>query len=264
MADVDTEQRPSRRLWFFAGIVALALHLGGAALALTHLKIDEPEDDLGASAIEVGVEMMVQRTEAADLPPGPESDASVASPAVAEQKAELKDTDLPKDTPSESEDPDRIVTANETRKPVEETVKQPAIPTSASRASVTAEAAAPPSSELMPQGPRSVAPSPGTGEAARRMRATWEKQLVAHLDRHKRYPADRAAKSTEIVVGFVLDRLGHVLSSHVVKGSGDPAFDNAALAMIKRSDPVPQPPPLVADEGLTFTVPVVFRVKGKG
>jgi TonB family protein len=50
----------------------------------------------------------------------------------------------------------------------------------------------------------------------------------------------------------------------VVKGSGDPAFDAAALSMLKRSDPVPQPPPLVADEGLTFTLPVIFRVKGKG
>jgi protein TonB len=50
----------------------------------------------------------------------------------------------------------------------------------------------------------------------------------------------------------------------VIKGSGDAAFDNAALAMLKRSDPLPQPPPLVADEGLTFTLPVIFRIKGKG
>jgi TonB family protein len=49
-----------------------------------------------------------------------------------------------------------------------------------------------------------------------------------------------------------------------VKGSGDPVFDKAALAMVHRSDPVPPPPPLVADEGLSFTLPVVFRVKGKG
>jgi TonB family protein len=62
----------------------------------------------------------------------------------------------------------------------------------------------------------------------------------------------------------VLDRLGHVVSATVVKGSGDPVFDKAALAMVHRSDPVPPPPPLVADEGLSFTLPVVFRVKGKG
>ena len=57
--------------------------------------------------------------------------------------------------------------------------------------------------------------------------------------------------------------MGHVLSTSIVKGSGDVAFDEAALAMVRRSDPVPQPPPLVADEGLNFTLPVIFRVKGR-
>ena len=114
-----------------------------------------------------------------------------------------------------------------------------------------------------PEGPRSVAPAIGIGESARRARATWQKELVAHLDKHKRYPAERQQKSAEIVVSFVLDRIGHVLSTGIVKGSGDAAFDEAALAMMRRSDPVPQPPPLVADEGLNFTLPVIFRVKGK-
>jgi hypothetical protein len=33
--------------------------------------------------------------------------------------------------------------------------------------------------------------------------------------------------------------------------------------MLQRSDPVPPPPPLIADDGLAFTLPVVFRVKGR-
>ena len=102
----------------------------------------------------------------------------------------------------------------------------------------------------------------GHRRSTRRLRATWQKQLIAHLDRHKRYPADRAQKSAEILVSFALDRMGHVLSTSIVKGSGDAAFDEAALAMVRRSDPVPQPPPVVADEGLNFTLPVIFRVKG--
>jgi protein TonB len=112
-------------------------------------------------------------------------------------------------------------------------------------------------------GQRSIAPAQGSGDSARRVRATWQKELVAHLDKHKRYPVERAQKSAEIVVGFVLDRMGHVLSTSIVKGSGDLAFDEAALSMVKRSDPVPPPPPLVADEGLSFTLPVIFKVKGK-
>jgi TonB family protein len=262
MSDLDLEPKPSRKLWVLAGLAALALHIGGAALAIAHLRTDDPDDDLGSPAIEIGLEMMAPRQEATDLPPGPDTDASVASPALAEQQAVVKDTELPKAVPTETEDPDRVVTANEP-KPEKEEQEIAAVQTSASTESVAAEATATPSSEAIPEGPRSVAPAAGTGESARRMRATWTRQLIAHLDKHKRYPAQRQQKTAEIVVSFVLDRTGHVLSTAVVKGSGDTAFDEAALAMIRRSDPVPQPPPLVADEGLNFTLPVIFRVKGK-
>src|SRR5216683_7053882 len=261
--ELDTGQSTSRRLWLGAGIAALALHLGGAALAVAHLQTDVSEEALGAPAIEIGLELSSPRQEATDLPAGPDSDASVASPALAEQKAEVKETDLPKDTPTETDDPDRVVTPNDVKKPVEEEAKVATVQTQASQESVAAEAAAVPSSDNIPEGTRSVAPAQGTGETARRVRATWQKELIAHLDKHKRYPAERAFKSAEILVGFALDRMGHVLSASIVKGSGDKAFDEAALAMVRHSDPVPQPPPLVADEGLNFTLPVIFKVKGK-
>jgi periplasmic protein TonB len=263
MSDLDNEPKPSRRLWIWAGIGALALHLGCGALALAHLQPDDFDDSLGAPAIEIGLEMMAPHVEATDLPPGPDTDASVASPAIAEQKAELKETDLPKDVPTETEDPDRVVTPNDSKKPEEDDTKVATVQTQASTESIAAEATATPSTESIPEGPRSVAPAQGTGETARRVRATWQKELIAHLDKHKRYPAERVQKTAEIVVSFALDRMGHVLSTSIVKGSGDTAFDEAALAMVRRSDPVPQPPPLVADEGLNFTLPVIFKIKGK-
>jgi protein TonB len=261
MPDLDTEQKPSRRLWILAGVGALALHVAGGALAFAHLRAEEP-DDLGAPAIEIGLEMTSPHLEPTDLPAGPDTDASVASPALAEQKAELKETELPKDVPTETEDPDRVVTPNDSKKP-EDDSKIAAVQTQASAESVAAEATATPSSESVPEASRSVAPAQGTGESMRRMRATWQKELVAHLDKHKRYPAERAQKSAEILVSFALDRMGHVLSASIVKGSGDSAFDAAALAMVRRSDPVPPPPPLVADEGLNFTLPVIFKIKGR-
>jgi TonB family protein len=263
MSDLETEPRPSRRLWAFAAAAALALHLGCGALALAHLREAESDDALGANAIEVGLEFASVRREVTDLPPGPDADASVASPALAEQQAEVKETELPKDIPTETDEADRVVTPNETNKPKEEDTKIAAVQTQASTESVASEATATPSSEAIPEGPRSVAPAIGSGETARRARVTWQKELVAHLDKHKRYPAGRSQRSAEIMVSFALDRMGRVLSATIVKGSGDTAFDEAALAMLKRSDPVPQPPPMVADEGLSFTLPVIFRVKGK-
>ena len=264
MTDLDTRPSTSRRLWAGAAAVAVALHLAGAALALANLKSEEAEDDLGAPAIEVGLELSSPKQDPSDLPPGPDSDASIASPAIPEQKAETKETDLPKDTPTETENPDRVVTPTDVKKPIEDEAKVAAVQTAASQESVAAEATAAPSSENIPQGERSVAPAQGIGESLTRVKVKWQKELVAHFDRHKRYPADHAQKSAEILVSFALDRIGHVLSVNIVKGSGDPDFDEAALAMVRRSDPVPQPPPAVADEGLSFTLPVIFRVKGKG
>jgi periplasmic protein TonB len=264
MSELDSQQTPSRRLWICAAVAALALHLGGAALAFAHLRVDVPDDAIGAPAIEIGLEMTSPHLEQTDLPPGPDTDASVASPALSEQKAEIKESELPKDVPTEAEEPDRVVTPNETSKPKEEETKMAAVPTAASTESEAVEATATPSSEHIQQGKRSIAPAQGTGESARRLRVTWQKELMAHLDKHKRYPVDRARKSAEILVSFALDRNGHVLSTTIVKGSGDAAFDQAALAMVRKSDPVPPPPALVADEGLSFTLPVIFRVKGPG
>lgn len=263
MTDID-EQKPSRRLWIFAAVIALALHIGGAALAIAHLQAEEADDALGASAIEIGLELASVRREATDLPPGPDTDASTASPQLAEQKAEVKETELPQDKPTETEEADRVVTENESKKPEEDDPKVAAVQTQASTESVAAEATATPSSEAIPEGTRSVAPQIGTGESARRVRATWQKELVAHLDKHKRYPAERSQKTAKIEIRFTLDRMGRVLETTIEKSSGDTAFDEAALAMVRRSDPVPAPPPVIADDGLSFTLPVIFRTKGKG
>ena len=86
--------------------------------------------------------MSSPHTETTDLPPGPDADASVASPALAEQKAEIKPTDLPKDMPTETDDPDRVVTQNESKKPPEDEPKIETVQTAASQESVAQEATA--------------------------------------------------------------------------------------------------------------------------
>ncbi len=250
------------RLWVIGVIGAVALHVACVALAVASLPSDDESDDLGAPAMEIGLDLAAPRAEPSDLPPGPESEASAASPEMREQKEEVKESEAPKDIPNEAENPDRIVSNNESKKPVEEEPKETAKPQEASTASAASEATAMPTSESRQEAERSVAPVQGVGESAQRIKATWQKQLVAHLDRHKRYPAGASRKTIHLVVSFTLDRSGRILSSSIVTSSGDPAFDEAALAMLKRSDPVPMPPPVIADDGLTFTLPVNFRVRG--
>jgi periplasmic protein TonB len=263
MPDLETEQNPSRRIRVLAAVGALAIHLGGAALAVAHLPIDDLDGSVGAPAVEIGLEMMSQHLQATDLPPGPDTDTSVTSPALASQKAEVKETELPKDVPTETDDPDRVVAPNDSNKPKDDNVKIAVVQIPAATEAVAADAAATPSTEAIQEGPRSVAPAQGSGESAQRIRATWQKQLIAHLDKHKRYPTQHSQKSAEILVSLALDRMGHVLSASIVKGCGDVVFDEAALAMVRRSDPVPPPPPLVAEEGLNFTLPVNFHVRGR-
>jgi periplasmic protein TonB len=261
MSDLELPRHLSRPIWVLAALGAVAIHAGCVALALGYMQPDDDDVDLGAPAIEIGVELMAAHADPTDLPPGPDVDASAASPAMVEQKAVVEQTDLPKALPTDTDDPDRLVTPNETNKPKDDDPKIATVQTSPSIESIAVEATATPSIEDTPEAPRSVAPAQGTGKSVRRERATWEKELAVHLDKHKRYPPDRSMKAAEVVVSFVLDRTGHVLSTHVTRGSGDTSFDEAALAMLRRADPVPPPPPLVADEGLNFTLPVIFRVK---
>ena len=252
---------PSRRLWVIAAVGALVLHAGAAALAVTSFQADESDDDVGAPAIEIALDMTAPRSEPSDLPPGPEAEAATASPAQVEQVQKVEKSELPKDEPVESENPDRVVAPNATKIPEEQKPEVSQQQTNPSAESIASEATAPPTSEVAKEAPVSATPVQGIGASAQRIKATWQKRLVAHLDRHKRYPAGATHRDVTATVSFTLDRTGHIVSTAIARSSGDPAFDAAALAMLQRSDPVPAPPPLVADDGLSFSVPVVFRAR---
>src|SRR5258708_11740685 len=204
MPELDNEQRPFSRLWIFAGLAALALHVGGAALAFARLEADDRDEAVGAPAIEIGLEMTSPHLEPTDLPAGPDTEASVASPAMVEQKAEVKETELPKDVPTETDNPDRVVTPNDNSKPKEDDAKMAAVQTQASTESEAAEATATPSSENIPQAARSVAPVQGTGESAQRLRVTWQKELMPHLHNPTPHPP-RSHRTPQILVTFALN-----------------------------------------------------------
>jgi periplasmic protein TonB len=251
-----------RNIWIFAAVVAFCAHLAFAAFAIA--RMSEPDDDdLGAPGIEIAFELASTQTALSELPPGPESEASAASPPVVEQKTAEKEVDLPKETPVESENPDRLVTVEKTDKLKEEEPEPKSKMMKPSDESAAQEATAAPTIENVPQAAKSTTPDQGTGQSRQRARVIWQKELLAHLDKFKRYPAERSQKSAEIMVTMTLDRTGHVLSANITKGSGDEAFDHAALAMVERASPVPPPPPLIADEGLDFSLPVIFRKTGK-
>jgi periplasmic protein TonB len=258
MSDLDFEQKPSRRLWVLAALAALALHLGGAALAIAHLPTDDGDDGLGASGAEYAVEMASPKVPDDNLPPGPDTDPSQASPQLAEQKAEVKETELPKDRPTDAEDPDRIVTPNDSKEPREDDPKVAAVQTQASEEAPAQEATSRQTlDEKAPEAEKAKAPSIGIGKDKLKLTADWGRKISAYFELHKRYPKDKS-KSTKVKVSLVLNRRGNVVSLDVVESSGDTAFDEAAVSMIRRSDPVPPPPAGLTEDQFSFNLDVNF------
>jgi TonB family protein len=256
MSEID-EQKPSRRLWIFAAVGALVLHVGGAALAVVHLQTDGGGDSLGAQGIEIGLDMSSPRAEITDLPPGPDKDASVASPALPEQQAVEKETDLPKAMPTTTDDADRIVTTSDSREPKEDDPKVAAVQTQASPESEAQDATATQVFENARESEKATVVNQGLGKDKQKLTADWGRKISAYFKLHQRYPVDRN-KSTTVKVSLVLNRRGNVVSVGVLESSGDAAFDDAAVSMIRRSDPVPRPPVGLTDDQFNFNLDVKF------
>jgi len=244
------------KIWFFAAAVALCSHVAFGMFVISQLNDDADDDELGAPGIEIAFELASPRQQPTDLPPGPESEASAASQAAAQQRT-AKAPDLEEDKVKDAEDPDRqVVTKKSDTKSEDEPEKKKS---DASQQSVAQQASAAPSVPDAVAAPKSTTIDQGTGQARYRARVTWQKELLAHLNKFKHYPDNRSQQSAEIVVRMTLDRSGHVVAADIAKSSGDMVFDTAAIAMVEKADPVPAPPPLIADEGLVFSLPVLFK-----
>jgi TonB family protein len=173
----------------------------------------------------------------------------------------VKPTDLPKETPTESDDPDRVVTQNEQKKPTDDDPKTEQVQTAASQESVAQEASARQHIEGAREANAAAAPNLGIGKDKMMLSAKWAQQISAYFELHKRYPKTDKIKAAKVKVSLVLNRLGHVVSLAVAETSGDPLFDEAALDMIRRSDPVPRPPATLTDDTFAYNLDVNFNGK---
>jgi protein TonB len=91
----------------------------------------------------------------------------------------------------------------------------------------------------------------------------WESELVAHIERFKRYPAEARAHGEQGLarVAFTVDRDGKVRASRIVQSSGSSDLDQEALAMLTRAQPVPRPPDRVSGREFSFAIPVRFNIR---
>ena len=122
-----------------------------------------------------------------------------------------------------------------------------------------------PVSDPGPRVTETTAPKTVAAPAAVRMsseaRPNWETQLLAHLQRYRRFPARARAARQEgtVQVRFRMNRAGAVLSASVQKGSGFSTLDMAALDTLKRAQPLPAIPADRPDI-VELTIPVEFYI----
>jgi TonB family protein len=108
--------------------------------------------------------------------------------------------------------------------------------------------------------PTTAPRSPVAGEG----RDAFLGRLLAQLNRYKQYP--RAARAAHIegvvMLHFVMDANGNVLSFEIAKSSGRPVLDAEALALIQRAQPLPALPADFPTRTLDAVVPVEFSLNG--
>jgi periplasmic protein TonB len=122
----------------------------------------------------------------------------------------------------------------------------------------------------MPEPPKPEPPSeekhataPPAAKTPPRTVVRWQSMLAAHIEHFKRYPFEARERGEQGIatVAFTIDREGHVLMSRIVQSSGSAMLDQETLAMLSRAQPMPRPPEDIADDKLTFLVPVRFNIK---
>jgi protein TonB len=93
--------------------------------------------------------------------------------------------------------------------------------------------------------------------------SNWAGLVLGRLEQFRRYPAAARRSRQEGIcyVRFTIDREGHVLDSSLERTSGHESLDREAVALVRRADPLPTPPPELEGETVTLTVPVEFFLK---
>jgi periplasmic protein TonB len=87
---------------------------------------------------------------------------------------------------------------------------------------------------------------------------SWRRELIAQIERHKRFTAGTAGQSGVARVAFSIDRNGRLTEVRIAASSGSVALHEAALDLIRRSQPFPTPPAALPESDLTFVAPVRY------
>ncbi len=145
----------------------------------------------------------------------------------------------------------RIVTR---RPPIPHPDRRPAAPATTAPPELQAPAASVPAT---------AAPAPAVPAPSSNAVPTWQGRLLGRLEQFKRYPYEAQYRHEQGVayLRFTMDRNGKVLSARIEKSSDHASLDQETLALIRRAEPLPKPPPEVPGDPIELTVPIQFFLR---
>ncbi len=126
----------------------------------------------------------------------------------------------------------------------------------------TAPAPAPPVAATPVDVPPRAAPGSSAAHASSAAATSWQAQLVARLNRYKRYPSSAQMQRQEGVayLRFTMNRGGIVVRYSLERSSGHELLDKETLALIERAQPLPTPPADVGGSLIELIVPLRFHL----
>jgi protein TonB len=242
-------RRPEALRWGVCFALALSFHAAGAAALLARWSEDS---DLVANAplimIELAALPVAPDLKPTELPPGPQQ--SEAQPEPEPAKPVEKTIELP---PEPRAEPQLAVTPPP--KPVEKPKDKKPKQLHASLASAHSIAEQ--------KAERAAAPMPGASSHNPDAVPNWKSQLVARLERYKRYPSQAQSRGEQGVaqLAFSVDRSGGVHNARIVRSSGSSLLDEATLALVERAAPLPPPPPEISGAQIAIVVPIRYNIR---
>ena len=281
---------PESGRWVFCVALALGVHMAAAAALLAHWNT-MPDEVANAPLIMIDLEPLpvapdVKPTEA---PPGPLQRQATATPAPATpaeppETLERRTDSPPTPRPPELQAPPPQHSADITSalppspaaelvpvvlppKPPEKFAERPIErhadkPIESKHHPARASLASAPSPAER-RAARAAAPVPGATSQNPNAVPNWKSELVARLERYKRYPAEAQARGEHGVaqLAFSVDRRGGVHRPHISRSSGSSSLDAATMALIERAAPMPPPPPELAGAQIAISVPIHYDMR---
>ena len=258
MAYVEAQDFFDRREAMRWGLCAAAVFLAhGLVLLALWTRPDDAEPDAGAPVVMIELAPVA----VAVAPSAPETDVAPGPEQLQperEEKPREEQPEKPEEKPVAVEPvpdltpaPNPAVTLPAKPKPPKPVPRKEARREPARVPTAPPAAIAPARRPASPAPGRMVRPSPAAI-------ASWQRLLVAQLERNKRYPPGAAGEQGTARLAFRIDRRGHLLSSRIAQSSGSAALDQETLALAHRAQPFPAPPPDIGDDQLSFVVPIRY------